>query len=295
MSSKYALPKNGGLVADVAVKELAQRYEHIPTQVYESEYEGVQYVANEVVSAIKAHNEDRLFILGLTTGKTPFGLYRELVKRYNNGEISFANVAVYSLDEFYPIDPSDKRSRNSRIHEELINHIDIKPENVNLPDGTISRDKVSEFCANYGKTDVDLMIIGVGEDGQVGFNEPGSYKRSATRLVQLSYQTRKVQAKSFNGLENTPKLAITMGISTVMRAKRIIAMAWGENKASIVGRIIEGGITPQVPASYLQEHANVEFVVDEGASTALTRVQTPWLVGPCEWQSLISLPLGVDL
>ena len=283
MSSKYALPKNGGLVADVAIKELAQRSERIATQIYESEYAGVQYVADAVVEAIKAHNEERPFALGLSTGKTPIGLYRELVNRYKAGKVSFANVAVYSLDEFYPILPSDKRSRNFRTHEELLDHIDIKPENINFPDGTVAREKVSEFCANYGKATIDLMIVGVGEDGQLGFNEPGTYRKLGTRLVQLSYQTRKVQSKTFNGLENTPKTAITMGIATIMGAKRIIAMAWGENKANIVSRIVEGAITPQVPASYLQEHTDIEMVIDEGAATQLTREKTPWLVGSCEW------------
>ena len=174
MSSKYALPKSGGLIADEAFKDLTQRYERIATQAYESEYEGVQYVADKIVSAIKAHQGEKPFVLGLTTGKTPIGLYRELVKRHKAGEVSFANVAVYSLDEFYPIKPTEKQSRNYRIHEELLNHIDIKAENITFPDGTLPREELSAFCANYDKAHIDLMIIGVGENGQIGFNEPGS-------------------------------------------------------------------------------------------------------------------------
>ena len=283
MSSKYALPKNGGLIADGAFEDLTQRYERIATRVYESEYAGVQYIADSIVSAIKAHNEERPFVLGLTTGKTPIGLYRELVARYKAGLVSFANVAVYSLDEFYPIKPTEKQSRNYRIHEELLDQVDIKPENINFPDGTLAREDVSEFCKNYGNKQIDLMIIGTGKDGQIGFNEPGSYSKSSTRLVQLSYLTRKAQMEAFNGLANTPKMAITMGINTIMGAKRIILMAWSEDKAQIVHRIVEGDISEQVPASQLQNHSNIEVVIDEGAASQLTRVQTPWLVGPCEW------------
>ena len=283
MNSKYALPKDGGLIADAAFKDLTQRYEKIATQAYESEYEGVQYVADAIVTAIKTHQGEKPFVLGLTTGKTPIGLYRELVKRYQAGEVSFANVAVYSLDEFYPILPTVKQSRNYRIHEELLNHIDIRPENINFPDGTLAREELPAFCANYCKEKIDLMIIGVGEQGQLGFNEAGSHVKSNTRLVQLSYKSRKVQSGCFHGLENTPKMAITMGINTILGAERIILMAWGEDKAGVVNSIVEGEITDQIPASHLQLHDNIEVVIDEGAASQLTRVQTPWLVGSCQW------------
>ena len=283
MSSKYALPKDGGLIADNAFKDLVQRYEKIPTRICENESSGVEYVADNIVAAIKSHTDSKPFVLGLTTGKSPIGLYRELVKRYKAGEVSFANVAVYSLDEFYPVAPTECQSRNYRIHEELLDHIDIRPENINFPDGTLPREEVSKFCANYCKEGIDLMIIGVGKDGQIGFNEPGSYAKAGTRLVQLSYHTRKVQSEAFNGLENTPKMAITMGINTILSAKRIVVMAWSEDKARIVHRMVEGDVSEQIPASYLQEHSNIEVVIDEGAASQLTRVETPWLTGPCKW------------
>ena len=283
MSSKYALPKDGGLIADEAFKDLTQRYERITTSAYDSEYEGVQYIADSIVAAISAHTADRPFVLGLTTGKTPVGLYRELVNRYKSGEVSFANVAVYSLDEFYPIEPTEKQSRNYRIHSELLDHIDIRPENIKFPSGNLPREELPSFCANYGKEKIDLMIIGVGKDGQVGFNEPGAHAKSGTRLVQLSYQTRKTQSGAFGGLENTPKMAITMGIGTIMSAERIIMMAWGEDKANVIRSVVENEISEMVPASYLQAHSNIEVVIDEGAASQLTRVQAPWLVGSCEW------------
>ena len=295
MNTKYALPKDGGLIADSAPSDIIRRYEKIPTSVFEHESEAVQYIADRIVQAIRKHNEYSLsneifedaqpFVLGLTTGRTPLGLYRELVRRYRAGAVSFANVSVYSLDEFYPIRANEPQSRIFRIHEEFLNHIDILPENIHIPDCTISEKKISEYCASYDHAvrKIDLMIIGVGEDGQIGFNEPGSYVRSKTRLVQLTYNTRKIQSGAFYGLENTPKMAITMGIDTIMRANRIILMAWGENKAHIIQKVVEGEVTNQVPASCLQNHSNIEVVIDENAAQLLTREQTPWMVGPCEW------------
>ncbi len=295
MNNKYSLPKDGGLISSSAPRDIIHRYEKIHTRVYANEYSGVQYVADTIVKAIRTFNETHLsnevyeeshpFVLGLTTGRTPLGLYRELVKRHAAGEVSFRNVAVYSLDEYYPIASSEQQSRNYRIHEDFINHIDILPENVHIPDGTIPEAKISEYCAAYDQAvrHIDLMIIGVGEDGQIGFNEPGSYAKSRTRLVQLTHNTRKIQSASFFGLEHTPKMAITMGIDTIMRADRIVLMAWGEEKAPIIQRVVEGEITSQVPASYLQAHSDIEVVIDENAAHLLTREQTPWLVGPCEW------------
>ncbi|MEE0828166.1 MAG: 6-phosphogluconolactonase, partial [Alistipes finegoldii] len=295
MNNKYSLPKDGGLIAESTPRDIIHRYEKIHTTVYENEYLGVQYVADTIVKAIRTYNElhcsnevyeeQQPFVLGLTTGRTPLGLYRELVKRHKEGLVSFRNVAVFSLDEFYPIRSTEQQSRNFRIHEDFLNHIDILPENIHIPDGTISEDKVSEYCASYDHSvrKIDLMIIGVGEDGQIGFNEPGSYAKSRTRLVQLTHNTRKIQSGAFFGLDYTPKLAITMGIDTIMRADKIILMAWGEEKAQIIQKVVEGEITTQVPASNLQAHPNIEVVIDENAAQLLTREQTPWLVGPCKW------------
>ncbi|MDE7130028.1 MAG: PIG-L family deacetylase, partial [Alistipes sp.] len=295
MNNKYQLPKDGGLIAEAAPRDIIHRYEKIPTQVFESEYQGVQYVADTICRMIRSHDRNSMvgdiydertpFVLGLTTGRTPLGLYRELVRRYRAGAVSFADVEVYSLDEFYPIGGNEQQSRNYRIHEDFLNHIDIAPENIHIPDGTTPLDSISEYCAALDQAvrKIDLMIIGMGEQGQIGFNEPGSYAKSHTRLVELSHDSRTVQSSQFFGLENTPKMAITMGLGTVMRADRIILMAWGEEKADVVQRVVEGQITDRVPASHLQEHPNIEVVIDENAAQRLTREQTPWLVGPCDW------------
>ena len=295
MNSKYQLPRDGGLIKESAPRDIVHRYERIPTKVFENEYLGVQYIADQICRLIRAHGDNASardiyeelppFVLGLTTGRSPLGLYRELVKRYREGKVSFRNVAVFSLDEFYPIRSDEQQSRNYRIHDELLRHIDILPENVHIPDGTVPESEISEYCAAYEKSirKIDLMIIGMGEQGQIGFNDQGSYAKSHTRLVELSHNSRKVQSSQFYGLENTPKMAITMGLGTVMRADRIILMAWGEYKSEAVHQVVEGEITDLVPASHLQEHPAIELVIDENAAEKLTREQTPWLVGPCEW------------
>ncbi len=293
MINQYKLPKLGGLTSESIPQDIVRRYEKIPTKIYSSEEEGVRYVADAIEHAIEEFDRENstlnyfdtppLFALGVSTGRTPLGLYRELVSRYKQGRISFKNIEIFSIDEFYPIEKEDKHSRNFGIHQNLLDHIDILPENIHIPDGTVEASRITEYCAGYDRMarNIDLMIFGVGEDGQIGFNEPNSYEKSYTRLVQLTYNTRKIQASVLS--DQPPHMAITMGIETIMRAKRIIVMAWSEDKAKIIGQVIEGAITPLVPASFLQKHSNIEVIIDEDAAGMLTREQTPWLVGPCDW------------
>ena len=193
MNPKFVLPKIGELPMTASIESIC-KFEKVPTRICPTEKQGVVVAADYVINAIKSHNADRPFVLGLSTGRTPLGLYAELVNRYNAGEVSFANVVVYSLDEFYPMAPDSPQSRNHRVYEDFLKYIDINPANVHFPDGTVAHDKVNDYCRQYEKLVngcVDLMIMGVGELGQVGFNEPGSYAHSTTRLVQLSYNTRK--------------------------------------------------------------------------------------------------------
>lgn len=285
---RYILPKEGGLDTAVPV-DIVCRYEKVKTNVFPTEYEGIQLVADMIVTEIKKHEKkekSELFVLGLTTGRTPFGLYKELVKRYEAGQVSFKNVSVYSLDEFYPITPNHQQSRNYRIHEEFINHVDIDKKNVHFPDGTVEVSKVTEFCTRYDKQTngkIDLMIMGVGEQGQLGFNEPGSYFKSKTHLVQLSYYSLKVQSQFFPSKEDVPKMAITMGLDTIMNADKIVLMAWGEDKSQVIKQIVEGDVTDQIPASCLQNHPHIQVVIDEDAAQDLTQLKTPWVVGSCTW------------
>ena len=284
MKSKYTLPKDGGLITTGIPRDIYCRYEKIPTEIFETEYAGVQHVADQVVEAINAHQGTTPFLLGLTTGKTPLGLYRELVERYKRGEVSFANVAVVSLDEFYPIAPDHKQSRNYRIREELLNHIDIAEQNIHILEATVPVNEISDYCKAYENiaNKVDFMVIGMGEQGQLGFNEPGAYEKSRTRLVQLSLSSRKMVSSLFSKNE-IPTMAITMGLETILKAKKIVLMAWGENKAEVIRQVVEGEDTEMVPASLLQLHADIEVVVDEFAADKLTRVEAPWIVGQCEW------------
>ncbi|MDR2813932.1 MAG: 6-phosphogluconolactonase [Prevotellaceae bacterium] len=293
MHTRYKLPKDGGLIANATPSDILQRYEKIRTSIYESEYDGVQYVSNAIVEMINSHDykgspdtgEVNPFVLGLSTGRTPVGLYRELVKRYRKGDVSFENVVVYSLDELYPIKATEQQSRNYRIHEDFLSHINIRPENIHIFDGTVPIEAASEYCKQFesGIHKIDLMIMGMGEQGQIGFNEPGSYVKSRTRLVQLNHATRKSLQPLFHDYNSIPRMAISMGMGTIMRARRIILLAWSESKAAIVSKVVEGEVTDQIPASLLQNHPNIEIVVDETAAGQLTREQTPWLVGPCKW------------
>ncbi len=255
----------------------------------------MHYIVDQIAEAIEAHesmsqtsqlfDESNPFVLGISTGRTPLGVYRELVKRHKRGALSFQNVAIYSIDEFYPISPESQHSRNYDIKQLLLENIDIRPENIHMPDGSTPLEEISKYCARYDReaSKIDLLIIGAGEDGQLGFNEPNSYENSTTRLVQLDYKTLKRQASRLSAVEKTPLMAITVGIGTIMKASRVILMGWGEDKARIFKQIIEDKVCAQVPASHLQEHPNVEAVIDEDAANMLIRVQTPWLVTQCDW------------
>ncbi len=286
MNPNFVLPKIGEMPILASIESICN-FEKVPTRISSSEKEGVAAAADIVIDAIKSHKGDKPFALGLSTGRTPLGLYAELVKRHQAGEVSFANVEVYSLDEFYPMAPESPQSRNHRVNEDFLKYTDINPANVHFPDGTVKKEDVNSYCKLYEKIvngNIDLMIMGVGELGQIGFNEPGSYLHSTTRLVQLSYNTRKNQDKFFSNPNEVPKMAITMGLATIMSAKKVVLMMWGEEKASIARDLIEGEVTDEFPATTLQNHNDVQVIIDEAAAQELTRVKEPWLVAPPqEW------------
>ena len=281
----FSLPKDGGLIEQGLPDDILHSYEKIPAKIFDDQSDACAEIAETIISAIR-NCTDRKFRLGITTGSTPVTLYRELVRNYKEGKVSFANVEVCSIDEYYPVGKNEQQSRNRRIHEEFLNQVDIDKSNVHIPDGTVAEERISEYCADFDKkaSNLDLLVIGVGEQGQIGFNESGSSEKSRTRTVLLSYKSRKVQSKNFNGnIAATPKTAITVGIATMMSAKKIILMAWGEDKANAVKEIVEGPVTSACPASYLQRHENIVFYADENSASLLSRIVAPWLVGPCEW------------
>ncbi len=281
----FSLPKDGGLIEKDLPKDILHSYEKIPVELYPEAQEASVAIAGEIIGAIKSHKGGK-FKLGLTTGTSPIYLYNELVARYRAGEVSFADVEFFSIDEYYPFSPDERQSRNRRIHDEFLSQVDAKEENIHIPDGTVSEAEISEWCASFDKaaSGLDILVMGVGTEGQIGFNEVGSSEKSRTRTILMSYRTRKIQAKNFNGdINSTPRAAITMGIATMMSAKRIILMAWGEDKTSAVHNVVEGPVTPLCPASFLQRHENISLYVDENAGSNIARVVAPWLVGPCEW------------
>ena len=285
MSKHFTLPYEGGLIEQNLPAGILHTYEKIWTHVYPESRPASYAIADLIENAIKA-KKDGLFRLGLTTGSTPVSLYNELTRRYEAGKISFQNVEVVSIDEYYPSSKEEAQSRNNRLHKALLDRVDIKKENVHIPDGSVPEEKLSEYCTQFDALarGLDLLVIGIGEQGQVGFNEAGSNEKTRTRVVRLSYASRKRQSANFNNdLAVTPDKAITLGIGTMLSAKKIILMAWGEDKASAVKAIAEGPSTMDCPASLLQNHDHVSFYVDETAAEQLTRSVAPWLVGPCDW------------
>lgn len=264
-------------------------YERIPTEVYESADKASVFVANQIAELIRKNNEKgKQTVLGLATGSTPIRVYDELIRSHEEQGLSFKNVITFNLDEYYPIEPTARQSYVHFMDENLFNHVDIPEENIHIPDGTLNSEEIPEYCQQYEDEirdcgGIDLQLLGIGRTGHIGFNEPGSVKNTRTRLVTLDRVTRKDAAADFHGEENVPRQAITMGIGTILDSKRIILMAWGEHKADIISETLEGEVSEQVPATYLQDHTNTQVILDKAASSQLTREKTPWLVGTCDW------------
>ena len=285
----FTLPREGGLIEKDLPKGILHSRERIQTEIYADATVASRDIADVIIRAIQAlrdSGEDRPFKLGLSTGRTVSSLYTALVEKYRKGEISFADVQVFSIAEYYPIAGIESQSHNYRMHREFLDLVDIKEENVFIPDGTVPQARVSEYCAEFDKKarGLDLLVVGIGPHGQIGFNEVGASPQSRTHVVALSYQSRKRQAKNFNGsIQDTPKTAITMGLSTMMSARQIILMAWGESKTEMVRQIVERPLDPTFPVSFFQRHDNISLYVDETAGELLSRIEAPWLVGPCEW------------
>ena len=265
------------------------RFEKIHSVIFKDSKEASKIVAKEIADLIiKKEKQNKNCVLGLATGSSPISVYQELVRMHKEEGLSFKNVITFNLDEYYPMDKNDINSYHHFMGIHLFNHIDIDKKNIHIPDGIIKKDKINQYCANYEKQivdfgGIDFQLLGIGRTGHIGFNEPGSNYSSLTRLVHLDYMTRNDARKSFYGIENVPTTAITMGIRTIRKSKRIVLMAWGNNKSLVVQKAIEGEIDSNIPSSFLQKHNNVTFVLDESASEHLTRVKSPWLTGSTDW------------
>ncbi|QLE02269.1 glucosamine-6-phosphate deaminase [Galbibacter sp. BG1] len=270
------------------------RFEKIHNVVFEKSSKASYLVAKEIADLIRSKaKRDEKCILGLATGSSPIRVYEELIKMHREEGLSFKNVITFNLDEYYPMNPESIHSYHYFMNENLFNHIDIPKDQIHIPEGTIPQEKIHEYCAAYENKiesygGLDFQLLGIGRTGHIGFNEPGSHYNSVTRSITLDQLTREDAASSFLGIENVPKKAITMGVGTVTNAKRIVLLAWGHKKAEIIKRTIEGEISSQIPATYLQEHSNTTFVLDTEAASLLTRFESPWLVDAVEWTNAMT-------
>ena len=271
------------------------RFEKIHNVIFNSSLEASLIVAQEIATLIRDKQKaGKNCVLGLATGSSPIKVYEELVRMHQEEGLSFENVITFNLDEYFPMERNNIQSYFYFMHEHLFNHVNILPENINIPDGTVSIENLYQYCIDYEMSikkagGLDFQLLGIGRTGHIGFNEPGSHSNSGTRIITLDHITRIDAAPSFLGIENVPRKAITMGIGTVKSAKRIVLLAWGGNKSKIIKETIEGEISSSVPATYLQQHNNTTFVLDEAASSEITRVKTPWLVKSCVWDDNLKL------
>ncbi len=264
-------------------------FEKIPVKIFKSSGEASSYIAGQIAELIKARQkENRSCILGLATGSTPTRVYAELVRMHKEDGLTFKNVHSFNLDEYFPIKPDALQSYVRFMGEHLFNHIDMPKANIHIPDGTLSKEKVADFCRDYEKQidelgGIDIQVLGIGRTGHIGFNEPGSSERSLTRLVTLDQVTRIDAASDFFDEENVPRKAITMGVGSILKARKVFMMAWGEGKAGVIKKAVEGPVTDHIPSSFLQKHTDCLVVLDEAASSELVRIKTPWVLDSIDW------------
>ena len=263
--------------------------ERVPVVIVDDHDDIARLVAQRIETLIRTREAaGERAVLGLATGSTPIGIYRELIRLHRENGLSFRNVVTFNLDEYYPMPPDSIHSYHRYMWENLFAHIDIAKENVHIPRGDVPRAQVEAHCRDYEATitaagGIDFQILGIGKTGHVGFNEPGSGRESRTRLVHLDTITRKDAAGDFFGEENVPREAITMGVASILDAREVVLLATGEHKAGIVRRSVEGEVSHEVAATYLQQHPNTTFYLDAAAASELTRIRTPWLVREVEW------------
>jgi glucosamine-6-phosphate deaminase len=260
-----------------------------PTLVFQSSGHASRHVAVMIESLIRQNNSAGLStVLGLPTGSTPVGMYRELIRMHKEAGLDFSRVITFNLDEYFGLTPDDVHSYSRWMRETFFDHVNLKPENIHIPDGTIKEEDAANYCEEYEQAirragGIDLQILGIGRTGHIGFNEPGSTRHSRTRLVTLDPVTRRDAAGDFYGEENVPQQALTMGVGTILEARKIVIMAFGEHKAIIVQRAVEGEMTDAIAASFLQKHPDTTFILDRAAAGDLTAVKTPWLLEQVEW------------
>ena len=281
--------------------DLIDSLEKIPVKIFPGSVEGSVFVADQIAQLIKEKEaRGKKCVIGLATGSTPKTLYAELVRMHKEEGLSFKNVITFNLDQYYPMDKDALQSYHYFMRKNLFEQTDIIPSNYHLPDGMISKDEVKEHCLAYEKQieeagGLDLQILGIGINGHIGFNEPGSGIYTKTRLITLDNSTRIANAYEFGNMSQVPRMAITMGINTILKSKKIILMAWGQVKSPVIQKAVEEDDTEDIPASLLQNHDDCVFVIDESAATELTRFKSPWLTGECTWSEAMMKRAVVNL
>ncbi|MCC5829996.1 MAG: glucosamine-6-phosphate deaminase [Phycisphaeraceae bacterium] len=263
--------------------------ERVPVEIFPDDRAAVFQAAHRIARRIAGNTADgKRTVLGLATGSTSLGLYEELIRLHRAGEVSFQEVVTFNLDEYYPMAPDALQSYRRFMHECFFDAIDIAPGNIHIPDGTIAADHVADYCRDYEQAiadagGIDIQILGIGRTGHIGFNEPGSSRSSRTRLITLDRITRADAASDFFGQEHVPRRALTMGVGSIMDAREVLLLAFGEHKAQIIAQAVEGPVSAAVAASFLQEHPNARILLDAAAASELTRRRCPWTLGPVEW------------
>lgn len=282
------IPKRYYQPEDVFELSRVTRYEKINTEIFNNEKQGAKKVAAEIAELIKAKQAiNETCVLGLTSGKTTLGIYAELVRMHKDGKLSFSNVVAFNLYEYYPLKGATQGCY-LQMKDMLFDHVDIDPTNIFSPNGTAHKSDIMAECAAYEQKiadfgGIDFQILGIGQTGNIGFNEPGSQSNSKTRLILLDNNSRKDAADLFGKIDLVPISAITLGVGTILKAKRIVLLAWGEHKSTVLKEAIEGPITDALPASFLQTHSDVKVMIDLSAASELTRISRPWSVTSCEW------------
>ncbi|MBN1909281.1 MAG: glucosamine-6-phosphate deaminase [Pirellulales bacterium] len=267
---------------------------HIPCYVFESNLEAARHVAQTIANTIRERNAfGRSAVLGLATGSTPVGVYRELIRMHREEGLDLSSVVTFNLDEYYGLEPAQLQSYHRWMYESFFDHVNIPPENIHIPDGTIGPDEVDEHCRRYEEAirragGIDIQLLGIGRNGHIGFNEPPAMRASRTRVVTLDPVTRKDAASDFFHLENVPSQALSMGVATILEARKIFLLAFGEHKSRIIRAAVEDPVSERVPASFLREHSDVSFLLDAASADELTGRATPWLLGAVEWNDALT-------
>jgi glucosamine-6-phosphate deaminase len=270
-------------------EQMIDAFEKVPIVIHDNNKQASKEIAQEIASLIRSRaKEGKTCVLGMATGSTPKTLYAELVRLHREEGLSFRNVVSFNLDEYFPMKPEAPQSYHGFMHNCLFSHVDIDPKNIHIPDGTIAKQDINQYAKAYEKAiddtgGIDIQILGIGLNGHIGFNEPGTSRNSITRIAALENSTRLANAYEFDNISQVPRLSLTMGISTILKAKKIVLLAFSASKAEIVAKSVEGQITDKVPATFLQEHQNTVFHLDEASAQGLTRFKSPWLTGEIEW------------